>query len=448
MPLVTVSGMTSGTCTVAGSGLYSGKMRRFNPEFWSGVAMFAVMMVAAGPVLFGGAPTVFPHIVWVGLFIVMLAALLGSAWGVEDPRRPRVRTSVLFGIAVLASWVLVVGSGLAGFGLVAILLVITVSICPYLLPTWVAWMLVVLNLVVLAASFVVTAAEAWGPSWFAEAAIMVGFYLLIQVATVLGTLAMLREQRARRELAEAHVELQAATALLAESTRTSERLRISRDLHDLIGHQLTVLTLELEAAKHRSTAGENVEPHIEKADGVARTLLSSVRETVGGLRHGDTELRETLQRVVQDLTEPRVALEVDDGLELDEERTVLLVRTAQEIITNTIRHARAEELWIEVRGVPSGVLLRSRDDGWGAREVVLGNGLRGIRERFEALGGSAAFDSSNGFAVTARMPTEDTEAAGPLSERTGTAHVPARPDEPARPGTPARSGATTGGPDR
>lgn len=403
-------------------------MRRFNPELWSGVAMFAVMLVAAGPALFGGAPTRIPHPVWVGLFIVMLLALTAGLWGDEDLQRPSFRVHGSFGIAVLASWALVLGAG--GRGLVAILLVVTVSVCPYIAPLRAGWVLIALNQLVLIVAFVPwkPPPEMFGSGAATREAItelsMFGvFYLLIQAASLLSSAALLREQRARRDLAEAHVELQAASVLLAESTRTGERLRISRELHDLIGHQLTVLTLELEAAKHRAPAEAAAIPHIERADTVARNLLSNVRATVGELRSGSGDLRETLQRVVEDLAEPRVVLEVDEALELDEERTVLLVRAVQEIVTNTIRHAHARELWIEVRATGSGVLLRSRDDGWGAREVALGNGLQGLRERFEAFGGSAVFDGGRrtrgdggsdgpgGFSVTARLPTETGEGS-------------------------------------
>lgn len=375
-------------------------MRRFNPELWSGVAMLAVMLVAAGPALFGWNPTRIPHALWVGIFIVMLVALYLAGAAHEGSRVQRRYGYLAFAVAVLSSWLLVLSAGAQG--LVAILLVVTVALAPYIAPLRLGWGLIAANLLVLVAAF-----RPWEPrpGLSVELSLLGGFYLLVQSASLLSSAALLREQLARRRLAEAHVELQAATALLAESARTSERLRISRDLHDLIGHQLTVLTLELEAAKHRTNgeAGSAI-PHIERADAVARDLLANVRETVGELRGDGGQLRETLQRVVADLPAPRIVLEVDEGIELEEQRTTLVVRAVQEIVTNTIRHARADELWIEVRDTASGVLLRAHDDGIGQRDLVLGNGLRGVRERFEALGGSAVFDGSRGFGVTARLP--------------------------------------------
>ena len=76
----------------------------------------------------------------------------------------------------------------------------------------------------------------------------------------------------------------------------------------------------------------------------------------------------------------------------------------QESVTNTIRHAGARELWIEVSADGSGMVLNAVDDGRGAVEPVLGNGLRGLRERFEVLGGAVTFDGSAGFRVSARVP--------------------------------------------
>ena len=219
---------------------------------------------------------------------------------------------------------------------------------------------------------------------------------------MLSSATLVREQRLRRELSQAHVDLRAASALLSESARTAERLRISRDLHDLIGHQLTVLTLELEAAKHRE--GERAREHVDRANQVARDLLADVRQTVSELRTASSDLSEALRQVVRDLPDLEVSVDVAPGVQVDEEQAAALVRAVQEIATNTLRHADARELWIEVAARPPGVVLTAVDDGRGYRELVPGNGLRGLAERFEALGGGVQFDGANGFRVTATVP--------------------------------------------
>ncbi|MBO2988937.1 two-component sensor histidine kinase [Leucobacter tardus] len=363
--------------------------------------MLAVTLVPVTPVLFGALPLDIPRAAWIAIYAVLVLAVIGAFWGVGDRWWPRIS----FGIVVVASWALVLTA--THTGLLPVLFVVTVALSPYLVPVWVGIGLVVANSAVLTVALLSvpdrsgSLADGWG-----ELALGLGFYIMIQAASLLSSVAMLREQHARRELAEAHVELQAATVLLAESARVNERLRISRDLHDLIGHQLTVLTLELEAAKHRAGASADaavaVSAHVERAGGVARDLLSSVRETVGELRTESTDLAETLQRIVQDLREPRVELDIDADLALDEDRTQLLVRAVQEIVTNTIRHAEARTLRIAVQATPTGIELRAHDDGWGAGDVEPGNGLRGLRERFAAFGGDVSFDGSRGFTVVAR----------------------------------------------
>lgn len=371
--------------------------RRFDPEVWSGIAMLAVVLIAAGPVLLGWTPTMMPHLAWVALFAVFLALLVATFWRLEGgPWELGV-----FGLLVLSSWGLVIGAGAEG--LVAILLVVTVGAVPYFLPVRAGVVLIALNLGALGSSFFLRPRGLGPDGWATELAVLLGFYLLIQAATLMSSVALLREQRSKRQLAAANVELQATSALLADATRTAERLRISRELHDLIGHQLTVLTLELEAAKHRDPREAGA--HIEQAERVARALLGDVRATVGRLRAEAGDLREALERVVAPVREPRIALDVDEELSLDEERTTLLVRAVQELVTNAIKHSRADELWIEVRSTSAGVLLRARDDGRGKRDLVPGNGLSGLRERFESMGGSATFDGSRGFSVTARIPS-------------------------------------------
>lgn len=235
-----------------------------------------------------------------------------------------------------------------------------------------------------------------------ESGILVGFYLLIQLATLLSSATLLREQRTRRKLAGAHVELKAASILLSESARTAERLRISRELHDLIGHQLTVLTLELETARHLD--GDEARAHVERADRVARELLRDVRTTVGRLRTEAPDLERTLREMTDGLPGLSVSIEVSPAVRVGERESAAVVRAAQEIVTNTLRHADARQLWIEVVADDDDLILRARDDGRGARHIVSGNGLRGLRERFEELGGEVALDGREGFQVVARVP--------------------------------------------
>lgn len=390
--------------------------QRYGYEIWSGLAMLIVTVAVASPVLFGVADPFIGRFLWSALFVVFLLNLIMAIADLG-------RGVSLFGfvVSMVFSWILVLTA--PGMGLLSILLVLTAAISAYLVPMKVGLSVVGLNTAVLAVNTVLLEQPPL------EVALVVGFYLLIQTATLLSTHTLIREQHQRRELAQAHVDLRAASALLAVSSRSAERLRISRDLHDTIGHQLTVLALELEAAKHRSS-GQSQE-HVERAGTVARELLAEMRSTVSQLRAEPTDLAGALGKVVADLPGLHVELDVEPGLSLDEERTEALVRTVQEVTTNTLRHADATRLWISVGlddqvGLDGqdgrDVVLTAQDDGRGREDAAragAGNGLRGIAERFEMLGGRAEFGTvagragssarvggnvGQGFRVTARVP--------------------------------------------
>lgn len=369
---------------------YSEGVRRWTADELSGLAMLVIVVAVGCPVLFGAVTPGIPRVAWAALFVVAVVALFFTAISERGSRKAYFALAV----AVVSSWSVVATS--PATGLLPILLVVTAAVSVYVVPVRVALTIVAFNTVVLAATATI-------PGATGEVALMVGFYLLIQLATVFGSVSLLREQRMRRELAEAHVELRAATVLLAESARTAERLRISRELHDLIGHQLTVLALELEVARHRDGTGTH--EHIERAAGVARDLLTDVRTTVGELRAEPRDLAEALHGVVRDLPGPDVTIAVDPEVRVGDEEVVAFVRALQEIVTNTLRHSDAGELRVDVTCDGTGTVMSAVDDGSGACAPAFGNGLRGLSERFEALGGGLTVDGSRGFRVTARVPT-------------------------------------------
>ncbi|MDR5700154.1 sensor histidine kinase [Agromyces aerolatus] len=365
-------------------------MRRIGTDAWAGLAMLAISIGVAAPALFGAIEPVIARGLWVVLFALFLASILIAT---AAPTSKLLRYGG-FAVAVVAAWTLVLTA--QATGLLLVLLVITAATSVYIVPLWMGLVVVALNTGVVLAVTVPNAVNV------TESVILTGFYLLIQLATLLSSATLIREQRMRRELAEAHVELRAASVMLSESARTAERLRISRELHDLIGHQLTVLTLELETARH--VDGEDARGHLDRADRVARELLRDVRRTVGQLRSEGPDLEHALRQMTSELPGLAVTIDVDPQLRIGEAQSAALVRAAQEIVTNTLRHAEARELWIEVRSEQDAVALRAQDDGRGAPDVVFGNGLEGLRERLAELGGEISVDGRRGFAVAARVP--------------------------------------------
>src|SRR5690606_14700338 len=111
-------------------------------------------------------------------------------------------------------------------------------------------------------------------------------YLGISATTFVTSLIARQQAEAREDQRRLNAELRATRALLAESSRLGERMRISRELHDLVGHHLTALSLNLEVASHL-VSGQAHE-HVRQAQSVARLLLSDVREVVSQLREHDS----------------------------------------------------------------------------------------------------------------------------------------------------------------
>lgn len=361
-------------------------------EAWSGLAMLVVAVGVALPVLIAGVPVLIPRPLWILALIACWGGIVLA--GVLSTRRSAALASLA--LAVVSSWVVIVA--VAGSGLLHVLVVITAATSVYLVSVPVTLGLIGANTLVLLLTNLSTLPGT------AEPLMITGFYLLIQLASALSTSALARERRMRQDLAAAHVQLRAAGMMLGDSARTAERLRISRELHDLIGHQLTVLTLVLEAAKHSEPP--QAEEQIRRADEVARGLLRDVRTTVGELREDSRDLDAALQELVGDLPGLDVETAVPPGLRLDPERATAILRLVQEATTNTLRHAEASRLRIHVAQEGGTLRATVSDDGIGAPRLRPGNGLRGLQERFDALGGSVGISGGSadrGVTVTGEL---------------------------------------------
>jgi signal transduction histidine kinase len=209
------------------------------------------------------------------------------------------------------------------------------------------------------------------------------------------------EAEARQELARTHAELQAAQLMLAESARTAERLHIARELHDAVGHHLTALSIHLDVARRRSPEDDS----LAQAHALSKSMLGEVRAVVHALREPRSiDLPAALSELARGVPQPRVHLEIDEGLRVEDDAVAhAVLRGAQEAITNSVRHAGAENLWLTLSQQDEDLVLSARDDGRGAERVAEGNGLLGLRERLSALGGRVAVESAPGRGLTLRM---------------------------------------------
>jgi len=349
----------------------------------------------------GGELLVGPPLLWWACYLGYLAVFVWDgqlgrpSW--LDPRA-LVLTQAVLGMAVyLLS---------AEVGWAPVLLVVTAASSAFELSRLAALALVTVQTLVVAVGANLTPAPDWSETLLTT--IVYGsfqvFALMMVWAKQREAEVREREAEAHERLEQAHAQLRATTAMLEASSRNAERLRIARDLHDVVGHQLTALALELEVATHhRDGTGDD---NVRRARTIVKDLLSDVRSTVGQLRTRRHDLRDTLSQIAAGLPRPDIHLEVDDNLEVDDETSLALVRCVQEIMTNTIRHANADTLRIELAAVDGEVVLDAHDDGQGTDQLQPGNGLTGLRERIEALGGTVRFDSQpgQGLQVHARVP--------------------------------------------
>lgn len=213
------------------------------------------------------------------------------------------------------------------------------------------------------------------------------------------------ERRAKEVNSHLLRELRATQGLLYATAQRDERLRIARDLHDLLGHHLAALSIQLEVANQVSEP--TARPHINKAQDIAKLLLSDVREAVSDIRQrNELDMEQALTALVQDLKNIRVNLQLQPGLTITNAQVAeALFRAAQEAITNSIRHGRAELCELELHRQGDSVVMAIRDNGQGAPSLALGNGLKGMKERVEQLDGKLQLAAGQaGFSLVVNIP--------------------------------------------
>lgn len=296
----------------------------------------------------------------------------------------------------------------SGTGLGSILLMVVAGLLPWLMQVrWgLAWLIggnvAIIPVFVEALDFPLMSAILQSLGYM-------GFSSLVFVTALVAR----QQAEAREEQRRLNAELRATRALLGESVRVNERTRISRELHDLLGHHLTALSLNLEVAGHLSEG--RVKEHVQQAHTLARLLLTDVREAVSQLREGGAiDLSAALLPLAENVPALDIHMDIQAPLTLDDpERAHVLLRCTQEIITNAVRHAGARNLWINAGRTAECIVMSARDDGHGADNLVAGNGLRGMRERLQQHGGDLKIETrpGAGFCLHLTLPASAAAAA-------------------------------------
>ncbi len=212
--------------------------------------------------------------------------------------------------------------------------------------------------------------------------------------------------QARDRLALVNADLLATRALLAESARDAERLRVARELHDVAGHKLTAMTLNLRTlAADPQLAGRE---EVRVSQRLARELLGDIRGVVQALRDArGLDLGTALRALAAPLPRPALRLAIDDDVQLtDPVVAEAILRLVQEALTNSARHAEASVVRVHVACEGGAVHVAIEDDGRLRGPLCEGNGIAGMRERVAALHGELHLGrgARGALRIDARLP--------------------------------------------
>ncbi len=229
----------------------------------------------------------------------------------------------------------------------------------------------------------------------------------------------LREtEAARRRNEQLLHELRAAQQQVQELAVAEERNRLSREMHDTLGHRLTVAVVQLEGAQRLiPTDPERAARMIGTMREQMKEALADLRRTVATLRApltDDLPLAVALTRLAQNFqggTGLAVHLQLPSALpDVSAAQRLTLYRAAQEALTNAQRHAHAQHIWLDVQESDHQLTLTAADDGQGFPSGLNGEGygLRGLRERAAQLGGQLYLESrpEGGAQLRLVLPTE------------------------------------------
>lgn len=219
------------------------------------------------------------------------------------------------------------------------------------------------------------------------------FYIILQCFIILTMLSLITLIGTRRNAQRINHELLATRQLLEESIRIEERLHLSRDLHDVAGHKLTALKLQLMLGIQQGTASKEV---LTECSQLADELLQDIRSVVSTLREYEgVDLQAALRALDLGLSSPVLHFELDPTVRVPDTRQAhALLHCAQEGLTNALRHSSAKNIWIRLLESNGRVQLVVEDDGHGIyRQLRYGNGLTGLTERLAEIGGHLSIRS-------------------------------------------------------
>jgi signal transduction histidine kinase len=399
------------------------------------VDLSAYLTVAAG-YLYTVLETSHPALVPFALFTLVNLAWVGAFWYMSRGPCPANR----LGGPLLAMGVLGIGAELIswlGFGFDWLLPVVSAAIIGLVL-SWRAAL--ASTLLLFAATSVAVAGSECScaahtpPDLFKNTvpsiiSISTAYIFVVVFSQVMKRQQLLRERaeelaaevsRAKGDLEEANAQLREFSAQVEELAITRERNRLAREIHDTLGHYLTILAVQLETATKLEERGDpRLRQELVEARRVAAECLAGVRSSVAALRPANLaagSFADALSGLVGEFESATAAVEVTLDVEgavqeLTPEQRITLFRCAQEALTNARKHAHADKVLLRLRVDPGAVELTVLDNGRGAAGgdgQAPGFGLIGMRERVALLGGTvtAGAEPEHGWRVEVRVPRE------------------------------------------
>ncbi len=211
-----------------------------------------------------------------------------------------------------------------------------------------------------------------------------------------------------RERSLASAKLRLAQEEVERLATMAERERIGRDLHDLLGHTLSVITLKSElAARLALTQPERAQREMREVERIARQSMGEVREAVRGFRAAGLEAELANAHLACEAAGVALSIERDEvapgANALGARQENALALALREAVTNVVRHAGASRCRVRLSKAGEEVVLTVGDDGRGGAPSE-GSGLAGMRERIAALGGTVTRDGTRGTRVEVRLP--------------------------------------------
>jgi len=226
--------------------------------------------------------------------------------------------------------------------------------------------------------------------------------------------------------------LRKANEEIENLAKVAERERIARDLHDVLGHTLSVITLKSElAGKLMDRDPERAGKEIREVEQISRQALSDVRDAIRGYRAKGLAAELAQAKATLETAGVNVQCDAATTLQLPAMQESVLSLAVREGVTNVVRHAKARNCRVRIEQQNGACRLEIADDGQGFISLE-GNGLRGMRERVEMLGGTLDRRNKSGTTLTIMLPLKEVAAKDTAQNEPIPAHEKAKEIESSR----------------